>query len=197
MTTLMKSTVAATAMMMAAAPVLAGSLDAPVQEPVITTAPTVVATGADWTGGYVGASVGYGVGGDDVDDVDGELYGVFGGYDYDFGDYVIGGELEYLGSGMSDGTDELDDSTRLKLRAGYDAGQFLIYGVLGANYANANIGGTDYSDTGVIYGLGMDYAINDQWGAGVELLQSDFNDFDGSGSDVSSTSLNARVSMRF
>lgn len=46
MTTLMKSTVAATAMMMAAAPVLAGSLDAPVQEPVITTAPTVVATGA-------------------------------------------------------------------------------------------------------------------------------------------------------
>ncbi|WP_417250729.1 outer membrane protein [Celeribacter sp.] len=197
MTTFIKSSVAATAVMMAASPLWAGSPEAAIPEPVITTAAPVIATGTDWTGGYAGATLGYGWGADDADGVDGEVYGIHGGYNYDFGDYVIGGEVEYLGSGMSEAGDEIDDMARVKLRAGYDAGDMLFYGVLGATYANATISGNDYSDTGVSYGVGVDYAINDAWTAGVELLHTDFSEFDDSSSDVGATTLGARLSMRF
>ncbi|MCA0043692.1 outer membrane protein [Celeribacter litoreus] len=181
-----------------ATPVLAGGMSEPMPEPVITTPVAVAPVGADWTGAYVGGTLGYGWGDDVMDGGDDMTYGVFGGYDYDFGDFVLGGELEYLGSDMETaGGDTLDDLTRLKLRAGYDLGQTLVYGVVGAAYGNADIGGTSYSDTGVVYGIGMDYAVTDNVNVGAELLQNDFSEFDNSGSDLSATTLGARVSFRF
>lgn len=180
------------------APAFAGGYSAPVQEqPVIAPAPVLPVAGTDWTGGYAGATIGYGWGSDALDDADDMTYGVFGGYDYDFGSFVLGGELEYNATELENDTANLDDLTRLKLRAGYDMGPALVYGVVGAAYANADIDGSSYSDTGYVYGIGMDYAVSDNMTVGAELLQNEFDEFDNSGSDLSATTLGARVSFRF
>ncbi len=180
------------------APAFAGGYSEPVvEQPAIAPAPVAIMADTDWTGGYAGASLGYGWGDDALDDADDMTYGVFGGYNYDFGQFVLGGELEYLGSDIETGTAELEDMTRLKLRAGYDAGPALIYGVVGAAYANADIGGVSYDDTGYTYGLGVDYAVTDSVNVGAELLQNEFDGFDDSGSDLSATTLGARVSFKF
>lgn len=191
------STVALISTLGMAAPALAGSADAPVPEPVISQAAPIVSVGTDWTGAYAGVSLGYGYGGDAADDADGEVYSVFGGYNYDFGDYVIGGELEYGAAELSNGTVDVDEITRLKLKAGYDAGRALVYGVLGATYAETDISGSGFSDTGLTYGLGVDYAVTDSISAGVELLQTEFDEFSDSGADLSATTVGARVSFRF
>tara|TARA_R110001583_G_scaffold188237_1_gene350231 strand:+ start:144192 stop:144890 length:699 start_codon:yes stop_codon:yes gene_type:complete len=193
----MTTSVLVLASMALSAPAFAGGMTAPTPEPTVYTPAPVVPVGADWTGAYAGGTLGYGWGNDALDNADDMTYGLFGGYDYDFGQFVLGGELEYLKSELEDGTTKLDDMTRLKLRAGYDLGSTLVYGVVGAAYANADIGGTSYSDTGVTYGIGVDYAVTDNVNAGVELLQNDFNEFDNSGSDLSATTLGARVSFRF
>lgn len=180
------------------APAFAGGYSEPViEQPTIAPAPVVPVSGTDWTGGYAGATLGYGWGNDALDDADDMTYGLFGGYNYDFGDFVVGGELEYLGSEIENDTANLDDLTRLKLRAGYDAGPALIYGVVGAAYANADIGGVSYDDTGYTYGIGVDYAVTDSINVGAELLQNEFDEFDNSGTDLSATTLGARVSFKF
>ncbi|WP_226550927.1 MULTISPECIES: outer membrane beta-barrel protein [Celeribacter] len=180
------------------APAFAGGYSEPViEQPTIAPAPVVPVSGSDWTGGYAGASLGYGWGDDALDDADDMTYGIFGGYNYDFGQFVLGGELEYLGSEIENDTANLDDLTRLKLRAGYDAGPALIYGVVGAAYANADIGGQSYNDTGYTYGIGVDYAVTDSINVGAELLQNEFDEFDNSGTDLSATTLGARVSFKF
>ncbi|SFI70503.1 outer membrane protein [Celeribacter neptunius] len=181
------------------APAFAGGYSEPAVEPaVVNPAPIVpVAAGADWTGGYAGATLGYGWGDGALDNADDMTYGLFGGYNYDFGNFVLGGELEYLGSELETGTAKLDDLTRLKLRAGYDMGPALVYGVVGAAYANADIGGVSYDDTGYTYGIGVDYALSDSINVGAELLQNEFDEFDNSGSDLSATTLGARVSFKF
>lgn len=180
------------------APAFAGGYSEPViEQPTIAPAPVVPVSGSDWTGGYAGATLGYGWGNDALDDADDMTYGLFGGYNYDFGDFVLGGELEYLGSEIENGTANLDDLTRLKLRAGYDMGPALIYGVVGAAYANADIGGVSYDDTGYTYGIGVDYAVTDSINVGAELLQNEFDEFDNSGTDLSATTLGARVSFKF
>jgi opacity protein-like surface antigen len=178
-----------------AAPAFAGNLTPVVAEAPIYVAP--VETGTDWTGFYAGGTVGYGEGEDVAAGADGSTYGVFGGYNRDLGDWVVGGELEFSKTELDNGPVAIDDMTRLKLRAGYDFGKVVVYGIAGANYANATIGGTDYSDTGVSYGLGLDYAVTDSVVAGLEVLQNDFEEFDNSGSDLSATTVAAKVAFRF
>ena len=46
-------------------------------------------------------------------------------------------------------------------------------------------------------GAGADYQITDRWVGGVEYLYHGFNDFDGSGADVTAHTIQARLSMRF
>ncbi|MBU2865453.1 outer membrane protein [Pacificibacter marinus] len=180
-----------------ATPALAGSYDAAPVEAPVAVVPVQQVASADWTGFYGGLSAGYGWGDDVADDADDATYGLFGGYNYDLGNWVLGGELEYAKTDLDNGTAAIDDMTRLKLRAGYDLGKVVVYGIVGANYANATIGGTDYSDTGVSYGLGADYALSDAVVAGFEVLQNDFNEFDDSGSDLSATTVGAKVAYRF
>nr|WP_321510022.1 outer membrane beta-barrel protein [uncultured Celeribacter sp.] len=180
-----------------AAPAFAGSMAEPTPEPTVYTPAPVVETGSDWTGGYAGATLGYGWGSDMADDADDMVYGLFGGYDYDFGNFVLGGELEYLGSEMENDAGSLDDMTRLKLRAGYDMGSTMIYGVLGGAHANLDVAGDSYSDNGYVYGIGVDYKMTDSINLGAELLQNQFDNFDDSGEDLSATTLGARVSFRF
>ena len=180
-----------------AGPALAGNLAPAIVEAPVAVAPVIQTSNADWTGFYGGVSAGYGWGDDAAEDADDATYGVFGGYTHDLGNWVVGGELEYAKSDLENATVGVDDMTRLKLRAGYDLGKVVVYGIAGANYANATIGGVDYSDTGVSYGIGADYALSDAVVAGFEVLQNDFNEFDNSGSDLSATTVAAKIAYRF
>ncbi|WP_299148388.1 outer membrane beta-barrel protein [uncultured Tateyamaria sp.] len=190
-----------TALTLAAGPVLAGSVGAPAPDaaapipaaPVPSAPPP--ALGGDWTGGYAGVQLGYGdvdaSGGADGDDF---LYGVHVGYNYDFGTFVLGGELDYdftdidLGGGV-----DVDDVARLKLKAGYDFGQTLGYFTAGVAEVDTSLG----SESGEFYGIGVSYQITDQYTVGAELLEHNFDDISGTGVDADATTLTVRGAIRF
>lgn len=184
----------------AAAPAVAGSLSEPIMTPAPAPAPAPVPVmvGGDWTGFYAGGSLGYADVTEDAGgfDDDGLTYGVHAGYDYDFGAFVLGGELEISGFDLSDGGVDVDSVARAKVRAGYDAGNFLPYIALG--YAQLNTGGgLNGDDGGEFYGVGLDYAWSDSIRVGGEVLQHEFDNFDGSGLNLEATTATVRVSFEF
>lgn len=178
-----------------AAPALAGSANPAPVEPVVATPAPVYNMGGDWTGGYAGLSLGRldvdGTGAADGDDVS---YGIHGGYDYDFGRFVLGGEVEFEGTDIDlGGAADVDSVTRLKLRGGYDMGRTLLYVTAGAAEVDTSLG----NETGAFGGFGMSYKITDRFTVGGEVLQHKFDDIGGSGVDADATSLNIRGGIRF
>lgn len=173
----------------------AGSLE----EPIVETVPAPVFepafVGGDWTGAYGGLNLGYGdVDGTGTADGDDTTYGFHVGYDYDFGRYVIGGELEYDKADIDlNGAANTDSVTRLKLRGGYDLGRTLIYATAGAAKLQTSIG----DDTGEFFGVGMAYQVTDRFTVGGELLEHRFDDIGGTGVDADATTFNLRGSFRF
>jgi hypothetical protein len=182
---------------LAASPVLAGSLDAPVADAPPPPPPAVapVPTGGDWTGAYGGLQLGYA----DVDatgpaDGDDYLYGLHLGYNYDFGTFVLGGELDYDFADIDlNGAATVDSVARLKLRAGYDFGRTLAYVTAGAADVDTSLG----SGSGTFYGIGVAYQVNGRYTVGAELLEHSFDDIGGSGVDADATTLTLRGSIRF
>lgn len=182
-----------------ASPALAGSLASPAPEPAAPIAPTppapVQTFGGDWTGGYAGVQLGYA----DVDatgDADGDdiLYGAHVGYRYDFGTFVLGGELDYDFADIDlNGAADVDSVARLKLQAGYDFGRTLGYFTAGVADLDTSIG----SETGEFYGIGVAYQINDRYTVGAELLEHSFDDIGGTGVEADATTLTVRGSIRF
>lgn len=184
------------------APAFAGGPVAVAEEPMIVpAAEPYVAPGLDWTGAYVGAQLGYG----DVDSSTGTLEGygwlggVHAGYRWDLGNWVAGTELSYdkadIDLGAAAGS--LDDVMALKLTAGREIGNSVVYGALGAAQADATVAGVGRSDSGFVYGVGFDYAVNDRWTVGGEVLEHKFNDFDGTGVDLDATTIKAKVGLKF
>ncbi|QBY00637.1 porin family protein [Rhodophyticola sp. CCM32] len=184
-------------------PALAGNLDpAPASPPVVVAQPAPTYVGNDWTGFYGGGQLGYGdvgTSGAATVDGDGGFVGLHGGYMWDFGNAVIGAEIDYDSSEieLDAGAGSIDDIARLKLRAGWDAGNILYYGTVGTAAASANIGGVDYDDTGWLAGAGLSYDLGNNWVVGGEVLYHEFEDFDATGIDVDVTTVSARVSYRF
>lgn len=186
-----------------AAPAFAGGLDQaiiePAPAPVMTPAP-VIRT-ADWTGFYAGAQLGWGSLETDPDlfndeDVDGGLAGLHLGYLYDLGNFVVGGEID------NDWTDittpigiDLDRVARVKLRAGYDAGNFMPYLTAGGARAYYTGGGEEEADGG-FFGGGVEYKVTPNVRVGGELLQHRFEDFEDV-TDLDATTVAARVSFQF
>lgn len=182
---------------------MAGGINEPVADQVVA-APVATAPayqGGDWGGFYAGAQLGY----VDVDsnnaglDGDDALIGVHGGYRYDFGRAVVGAELDYdfadvdLGNNL--GT--LDEVGRVKLMAGADLGRTLVYGTAGYAQAKATVGGSDLSGDGAFGGVGVDYALNDSFTVGGEVLFHGFDDFDNTGVDLDATTATVRVGFQF
>ncbi len=198
----MKKIAAALATFAIVSPAFAGGPVEVAPEPTVeaTYAPAAPA-GIDWTGFYAGAQLGYA----DIDsstgtlEGNGYLGGIHAGYRWDFGSYVAGAELDYDSANIDLGgtTGTLDDVARLKLLGGAKLGNSLIYATAGAAYASATVGGTELSDNGVFYGAGVNTAVSERWTVGAELLQHDFNNFDGSTVDLDATTLSAKVGMRF
>mmetsp|Transcript_26872 Transcript_26872/g.48597 ORF Transcript_26872/g.48597 Transcript_26872/m.48597 type:complete len:193 (+) Transcript_26872:47-625(+) len=148
-----------------------------------------------WTGAYGGVQLGFA----DVDatgaaDGDDTLYGVHAGYAYDFGTFVLGGELDYdLADIDLNGAARVDGVARLKLRAGYDFGRTLGYVTLGAAELDSSLG----RETGGVYGFGFAYQVNDRYLLGAEVLDHRFDDINGTGVDADATTLTLRGSIRF
>ncbi|SHI38085.1 Opacity protein [Palleronia salina] len=153
----------------------------------------------DWTGAYAGTSLGYGssdIG--TVADPNGAIAGVFAGYNVDFGNTVVGAELDLNAADFDDEpTAFIDRVHRLKVKAGYGTGAALFYGTVGAAYASGEVGGASVSDNGYLYGVGVDYAVSDRFHYGLEVLRHEFDDFDNSGIDVDATTVQARFGYRF
>ena len=67
----------------------------------------------------------------------------------------------------------------LKGRVGYASADFLIYGVLGytmSEYSdNTTISGGEWDIGGINYGIGVDYAISDNFVIGAEYLIRDLS----------------------
>jgi outer membrane immunogenic protein len=177
---------------------------APVAPAPIAPAP-IVPAGYDWSGAYGGVQIEYGDVSVDPGDIEGDdiLYGLFGGYRYDFGNIVVGGELDlnFADIDLDDPTGAtvgtLDQVYRLGAEVGYDAGPALIYGTVGVAQASATVGGVGLDDTGYFYGAGVDYLVTDQIVLGAEVLQHEFEDLDGSGLDASATTFGINAAFRF
>ena len=175
----------------------AGGIVAPVVDaaPVAVVAP-VVAPVSDWSGFYAGLQYGQGDAeasfeGDSVSE-DFDAYGLFGGYNRDFGKFVLGGELDYNRVDFDNGGDA--DLARLRGRAGYDLGRFMPYVTLGAAYLD----GDDFSETGLTYGIGADFKVTERFLVGAEYTRQDFSDVDGQdGLDLDADMVQLRATMRF
>ncbi len=176
----------------------AGSLAEPMVEPVMTApAPAPVNMGGDWTGFYTGLQLGYAdANGPGALDGNNGTYGFHAGYDYDFGRFVMGGELDYdkTDIDLNNGAANIDSVARAKIKGGYDLGNTLIYATGGYARADTSFGNED----GAFYGLGMDYKITEQYTVGAELLQHKFNDVNNvAGDDLDATTFTVRGSYRF
>jgi outer membrane immunogenic protein len=122
-----------------------------------------------WTGGYVGAHVGYGWGNSDGEitlggagaadaDSEGWLAGVQAGYNHNLGGVVIGveGDIAWTGieaelpNGGSPGTimHSIDWLGTLRGRVGFAADAFLVYGTAGVAFAGGTLG-LDFDDPGL------------------------------------------------
>ncbi|WP_373029619.1 outer membrane protein [Sulfitobacter sp.] len=177
--------------------VFAGSLSEPVIEPVMMEPVPVINTGGDWTGFYTGLQLGYGdADGPGVLDGDNGLYGFHAGYDYDFGQFVLGGELDYdqTNIDLNGGAATIDSVARAKIKGGYDFGNTLVYATGG--YALADTSGGD--EDGAFYGIGMSYKVSERYTVGAELLEHRFKDIGGVvGDDLDVTTFTLRGSYRF
>jgi opacity protein-like surface antigen len=197
----MRSIAALLATAALSSPALAGGPTEVQPEPVIAAPVAPAPMSADWSGFYAGAQLGYADIGSNGAGLDGNgwLGGVHAGYRWDFGQYVAGAELDYdtADIDLAGGTSTLDDVARLKLMGGAKFGNSLLYATAGAAYADATVGPVSRSDNGWFIGAGMDVAINDSWSVGGEVLQHQFDNFDGTGVDLDATTLKAKVSLRF
>ncbi|MEO1778444.1 MAG: outer membrane beta-barrel protein [Pseudomonadota bacterium] len=165
--------------------------------PQATAAPVqaFAGTGGTWTGGYAGLQLGYGdVDGTGAADGDDYLLGVHAGYRYDFGTFVLGGEVDYDTADIDlNGAATVDSVARLKLQGGYDFGRTLAYLTAGVAEVDTSIG----SESGEFYGIGFAYQINDQYTFGAELLEHEFDNIGGTGVAADATTLTVRGSIRF
>ena len=188
----------ATATALAAAPAFAGNVSETPSEPVINTpAPMPAAPRSpNWTGFYGGAQAGYGSVDTNRSGSDEDIIGgVTGGYDYDFGQWVVGGGVDYDFADIDAGANNsLEEVFRAKARAGYKIGRGLLYGTGGYALANTGTAGTD---DGWFVGGGYEHMITEQFSVGAEALYHEFDSFNNSGTDIDATTVQARALFRF
>lgn len=193
------TTLIAAALAFGAAPALAGNTDAaPIEQPVVQTAPPVQSfSSPNWTGFYGGVQLGYA----DVDtnvsgSNDGFIGGLTAGYDYDFGQWVLGGGLDYDFADISvaNGAANLENVFRAKVRGGYKIGDGLLYATGGYAQAETDTLG---SDDGYFIGGGYEHRITDQFSLGGELLYHEFDNYNSTAVDVEATTLQLRGTFRF
>lgn len=179
----------------------------------------------DWSGLYIGGSIGTAdretewtdVDGDwespgeiaADDDADATSIGAHVGYNWQFGNWVVGAQGGVAFADLSETTFEqgdvdVDNSLSfiadLRANAGYSFGAFLPYLTVGAAYSNLEHSWLEIDDTddswqdfgnevALVYGAGVEYAFAPNWSAGLEYLVYDFD------SETSTNPLNYRMDV--
>ncbi len=188
-----------------AAPAFAGGYVEPAAPAPAPVVPIPVAA-PTWDGWYGGVQIEYGDGSVTTGDtLEGNLYGIFGGYRADLGNIVIGGEWDYVHGGLESAANpanSADTIFRSGLEVGYDAGALLPYATVGAAYIHLDVPGPvppgfDRTGFGYFYGLGVDYAVTDNVTIGAELLQHEFEDLPIAGTDIDALTFGLNASFRF
>lgn len=161
-------------------------------------APTV-ALSQDWTGPSVGLQFGNldaetsgpSLSGDDV------FIGARGYYDVDFGDFIVGGGLQYDTADIDlGGVTSIDSVLRLGARAGADLGQAYVYGTGG--YARVHTSDAAVGDSnGYFLGAGLEYLVAEDISLGGEVLYHQFRDFDLGGLEAEATTVGVSLNFRF
>jgi outer membrane immunogenic protein len=147
-----------------------------------------------WTGAYLGVNAGLGIGAftnggqrDFGSSPIGGLYGFTGGYNYQQGKLVVGGEGDFAFGHVADAaspgvgivsTGVVENFFSVRGRVGYAMDRFLLFGTggyAGADVRGALSGGTYALDqthvaNGWTLGLGMEYAITPHFSAKAEYL---------------------------
>lgn len=103
--------------------------------------------------------------------------GAFAGYNWQRGNVVFGGELNYVAFAtpmVGFPTSNQENLTELRARLGYARGRSMAYGFVGAARSNLldNIGNR-FNQTGTVYGLGLQVALNHNMFVGVEVARRD------------------------
>jgi opacity protein-like surface antigen len=188
----------AAAIAIAGAPALAGSTEPPVIEPPVTqAAPLPVTTGPDWTGFYAGAQLGYADIDTNVSGSNGDVIGgLVAGYDFDLGNWVVGGGLDYDFADISvaNGAADVESVFRAKLRGGYKLGDGLLYGTGGYAMADTDTLG---SDDGYFIGAGYEHLVTENLSVGGEVLYHEFDNYNSTPVDVDATTVQIRGTFRF
>jgi len=138
------------------------------------------ATGFSWAGWYVGGNVGYQwstVPGSPANPK-GAAGGIQGGYNWQWGQWVLGAETDLQASGADDSFGAWKFSNRwfgtLRGRAGYAMNNILFYGTFGLAYGDvkAELAGASESHAmaGLAAGAGMEVGLTPNWSAKVEYL---------------------------
>ena len=175
------------------------------QEPYIAPAPAPV---RNWAGAYGGLSFS-GVSGGLNENTGGPLVdfesdtglGLFAGYNWQSGNWVYGGELNYTNFStpfVGFPTVTQNDSLELRARLGYSMNNVLVYGFVGAARSTLESPGLSVTQNGASYGLGAQMMFTDSMFGGLEVARRDVS---GSalgntvGSDIDTVSL--RVGFQF
>ncbi|MCW1931118.1 outer membrane protein [Pararhodobacter zhoushanensis] len=147
-------------------------------EPEVMVAP-MPAPALSWAGLYGGLSYSRVSGGvtdpaglPDLESDNG--FGAFVGYNWQRGGFVFGGELNYTNFDTSfvgfPGTYQRD-SLDLRARAGYAFNRVMVYGFVGAARSTIGSGGTDFTQTGPVYGLGVEAMVTSNMSVGLEFAR--------------------------
>ncbi|HVZ54491.1 MAG TPA: outer membrane protein [Pseudolabrys sp.] len=140
----------------------------------------------NWGGFYAGANVGYNWGKITNTSIEpsGIAGGLQGGYNWQFGQFVVGGETDIQATAADDTFAPYKFSNpwfgTLRARAGYAWQNMLFYGTVGLAYGGvtAERAGTDENktETGWTAGLGMEVGFAPNWSAKVEYLYADLGE---------------------
>jgi opacity protein-like surface antigen len=139
-----------------------------------------------WSGPYAGLHLAYTMLEDSAPAKgNGATFGAFVGYNVPIrGGLVAGFEASYTHMDI-----EFDDNSGVRgrdtlsarVRGGYATDKFFAYGLIGAEHALASAPfapGFKFRDTAMVWGAGVDYAVNHKIAVGVEYTRSHFTEFD-------------------
>jgi opacity protein-like surface antigen len=130
---------------------------------------------------------------------------LLGGYRYAVNDqFFVGGELETsiatdYDTSVSD-TASVDRLSRLRVLAGYDFGQFAVFGALGGAQIQGDLigGGSGGNFSGATFGLGTEVSVSDRVDLRLEAIRDNLSgDAGGTSYDWDNTSVRAAATFKF